>query len=322
MAERAAERLKRDLEQQVSAAEGERDRYLSALAETASTGDATASGESTGDQEPALTILKDKTLSAETRVEVIERLAAGISRRDNYIEALLAIVQDGDDAPTVRLAALNVLASAAFQVARFRLHEQAYQQVLRNLVADDDASLREAAVDTLAVQHDPEVQQTLLAGLQGNGPLPVARERAIQLLAEDDHLDNLPWLQQLYSSDSDDARQEAVRLMGSYTAASETLEGVLRNKDEATQVRQQSAASLRNVAPERFEVVAKEIATDSTDYPEVRTVSLNTLENLGASDSVYGDVEFVRRLEDVSADESAPPVAERARSFIERLPER
>jgi HEAT repeat protein len=323
MSERAAEDLKKEMERQVSAAKDARDRYLSELADTASTsrGDvsfAIAPAEESSDEEPAMTVLTDKALPAATRVEVIERLAASITRRGDYIEALLAIVQDGDEADDVRVAALNALGSAAFQVVRFRPFEQAYRQALRNLVTDADPRLRETAVGILAVQHDPEVQQILLAGLQGSGPLPVARERAIQLLAEDDHLDNLPWLQELYDSGSDGARQEAVRLMGSYAEATEMLEGVLRDKGEPTEVRQQSAASLRNLAPDRFEAIAKEIATDTTDDPEVRAASLSTLQHLGDTDRVHGDSEFIRSLADVGGDESAPQVAQGARDLIEQ----
>jgi len=64
-----------------------------------------------------------------------------------------------------------------------------------------------------AVRRDPVVQQTLLGGLWGAGPLPVDRMRTIQLLAEDNHPDTLQWLAELYRSDSEDARQDAGRLL-------------------------------------------------------------------------------------------------------------
>jgi hypothetical protein len=314
MAEEAAERLKRELEAALDAREARQDEFASELAATAS-----SSAAASTDEEPVLTVLADKSLPAETRVDTLWRMAARLSRRDHYIEALLALVQDGDDDRAVRLAALQVLASAAFQVARFAAHQQAYEQALRNLVSDEDASVREAAVDTLAVRHDPEVQQVLLAGLTGDGPLPVARERAILLLGEDDHLDNLPWLEELYADGSDDLRQEAVRLMSAYPAARSTLERILRDKDEATQVRQQSAASLHNVAPELFNYVAKEVATDATDYDEIRTVSLRTLTYLAAGNRVSEDPDFLARLEELSTQDAQSPVAEHARALIDRV---
>lgn len=321
MAESAEEQLKRELEAALDEREARYEAFLSEMTASASASRASARGEATDDEEPAHVVLHDKTLPADVRVDVIWRLSAGITTHDDYIEALLEIVQDRDDDGLVRSVALQVLGAAAFQVARFRPHAQAYEQALRNLVGDDDARLRDAAVDRLAVTHDPEVQQVLLAGLKGEGPLPVPRDRAIALLAEDDHLDNLPWLEELYETGSDAQRQEAVRLMSSYPAARETLERVLRDKDEATQVRQQSAASLHNLAPEHFEDVAKEVATDTEDYAEIRTVSLLTLQHLADSERVLGDDRFLDRLQDVTADAGESPVAEHARNLIERRPD-
>jgi hypothetical protein len=282
MAESAAEKLKREMEAELRAAEAERDSFLAKLEGAAAKPEAPteAVAPTAAEEPPALTVLRDKTQPAATRLEVIDHLGLHIADFGETVEALLAIVEDTGDDPEVRQAALRVLGSAAFQVVRFRPYEQAYLQALRNLVTDPDARLRDAAVGTLAGQHDPEVQQVLLKGLEGTGALPVDRERAIQLLAEDDHLDNLPWLRELYDGGSDDARQEAVRLMGSYPDAAETLETILRDKEESSEVRQQSAASLRNLAPDRFETVAKDIASDATDHPDVRETSAHALEQL------------------------------------------
>jgi hypothetical protein len=272
------------MEAELRAAEAERDSFLSKLEGMAAQSEAaqaeTRARATPAEEPPALTVLRDKTQPAATRLEVIEHLGLHIADFGDTVEALLAIVQDTEDDPEVRLAALRILGSAAFQVVRFRSYQQAYQQALRNLVSDTDARLRDPAVGILAGQHDPEVQQVLLTGLKGTGTLPVERERAIQLLAEDDHLDNLPWLKELLESGSDDARQEAVRLMGSYPDAAETLETIFRDKHESSEVRQQSAASLRNLAPERFETVAKEIAADATDHPDVRATSRQAVEHL------------------------------------------
>jgi hypothetical protein len=108
--------------------------------------------------------------------------------------------------------------------------------------------------------------------------------------------------------------------MGSYPAARTTLEGILRDKSESTSVRQQSGASLRQLAPDRFDTVAKEISTDATDDPEVRTASLRVLQHLGDTARVYADTDFVNRVRDVSSDQSAPEVAEVARELLEQRP--
>ena len=193
---------------------------------------------------------------------MLQRLAASLTRRDDCVEAMIAIVRDRDDDPDVREVALAVLDSAAFQVARFRPHRRAYDDALHDLVRDPVPMLRETAVTTLAQEREPGMQRILLDGLQDGGELPVDRELAVRLLAEDDHLDVLPLLQEeMYREGSPDAKQEAVRFMGSYPDAQETLEGILRDKTESAEVRQQSAASLRYLAPESYEATAKEIAT-------------------------------------------------------------
>jgi hypothetical protein len=322
VSERAAEDLAEKLQREVAEAQAAHSQYLSELAATAAASRAARSAEAhpEPDEEPAMTVLTDTSLPEETRVQVLRQLASSISRRDEYIEALLAIVRDRGDSSGVRENALRVLGSAAFQVDRFTPHQQAYEDALHDLVADPVLALREAAVGILAQRHDPVVQETLLQGLRGEGPLPVERERAILLLAEDDHLDNLPWLQDLYRSGSEDAREQAVRFMGSYPAAQTTLEGILRDKSESTGVRQQSGAALRYLAPDRFEEVAKDISTDTTDDPEVRTASLRALQHLGDTARVYADTDFVNRVRDVSSDESAPQVAEVARDLLEQGP--
>jgi HEAT repeat protein len=319
MSEQAAQDLAEKLRQELSEAQSAHTQYLSELAATAASSRATRPPVD-AEEEPAMTVLTDRSLPEETRVEVLRRLASSISRQGEYIEALLAIVRDRSDSPGVREAALRVLGSAAFQVERFSPYQHAYDDALHDLVADPVPAMREAAVGILAQRHDPVVQETLLQGLRGDGPLPVERERAILLLAEDDHLDNLPWLQELYSSGSESARAQAVRFMGSYPAAQTTLEGVLRDKRESTSVRQQSGASLRYLAPDRFEEVAKEISTDTTDDPEVRVACLSTLQHLGDTARVYADTEFVDRVRDLGSDESAPQVAEVARELLEQGP--
>jgi hypothetical protein len=324
VSEQAAENLAEKLQREVSEAQAAHSQYLADLAATAAASRAarspTAAAHPEPDEEPAMTVLTDTSLPEEARVEVLRRLASSISRQDEYIAALLAIVKDRNDSAAVRETALRVLGSAAFQVDRFTPHQQEYADALHDLVADPVPALREAAVGILAQRHDPVVQETLLQGLRGEGPLPVERERAILLLAEDDHLDNLPWLQELYRSGSEDAREEAVRFMGSYPAAQTTLEGILRDKSESSSVRQQSGASLRYLAPDRFDVIAKEISTDTTDNPEVRTASLRALQHLGDTARVYADAEFLHRMRDVSNDESAPEVGEVARELLEQRP--
>ncbi|WP_448624137.1 HEAT repeat domain-containing protein [Geodermatophilus sp. URMC 64] len=318
MSEPTVESLADELRREVSEAQESRTQYLSGLRSAA--GPRTLSGEESVDSDPVLRVLTDRGQPEEDRLELLRRLASTLGRRDDYIDGLLTVVRDSDDAPAVRQAALRVLAAAAFQVERFAPHQQPYEDALHDLVGDPDPGMRDRAVSILAQRHDPVVQESLLAGLRGDRPLPVDRERAVRLLAEDDHVDVLPLLQDMYREGSPDAKQEAVRFMGSYPDARETLEGILRDKSESPEVRQQSAASLRYLAPETYEATAKEIATDTDDDPDVRTASLTALQHLGDPERVYGDADFVGRVEAISQEESTSQVTQVARELLDRRP--
>ena len=328
MSEQAAQNLKEEMEREMAEARQVQSRYQDQLESAANTSranktpsrGAAADEQAAGGEEAEMTVLTDKSAPEDLRIEVIHRYAAQMTRRDDYIQALLTIVQDTSDANWVRIESLDALDSAAIQVARFQPHLEAYNRAMRNLINDPVPEIRETVVTTLASQHDPEVQQVLQQGLQGNGPLPVERERAISLLAEDDHLDNMPLLQELLGSADASTRQEAVRLMGSYTQAQDTLERVMLDKNESPDVREQSSASLRNLAPERFEYVAKEIATDTSEDPEMRAHCLQALQHLGSTENVYQDTAFQEKVDAVSSDESAPDVAQVARNMIEQRP--
>jgi len=266
-------------------------------------------------------VLADRSQPDGERIELMRRLGASLSRDSAYIEALLTIVTDRDDSPDVRTAALHLLGSASFQVLRFRPHRTAYLDALRELIDDPVPALRHTAVSVLARENDDAVQQVLLDGLRGDRPLPVDRAQAIELLAEDDHLDNLPLLQEFYRSDDEGDRVSAVRYMGSYPAAQDDLESVLRDKRESASVRQQSAASLRFLAPERLEAVAKEISVDTDDDPAVRAACLQTLTHLGDATTVYGDADFVNKVAEVGRGDAAPQVAKAARDLVEQQPD-
>jgi hypothetical protein len=118
MSKRAAEDLAEKLQREVSEAQAAHSQYLSELAPTAAASRAARSAAEAVhpevDEEPAMTVLTDTSLPEETRVEVLRRLASSISRRDEYIQALVAIVKDRNDSAAVRETALRVLGIAPF----------------------------------------------------------------------------------------------------------------------------------------------------------------------------------------------------------------
>lgn len=270
----------------------------------------------------AVAALTDTDLPADRRAEVLRRSRPVLVSTGRGIDCLLRVVGERANDPALRTAALAGLRAAAFFVDTFAPYRTAYRDLLRDLLTDDVAGLRKRAVSTLANEHDPVLQQTLTEGLDGAGTLPVDRATAIRALAEDDHLDNVPRLRELLGSDSPDERQEAIRHLASYPEARGIVEAALRDRDEYRAVRQQGAASLRALDPDRFREVAKEIAADAGEHDDVRTVSLTALQHLGDTEQVYGDDAFLDRVREIRDEGAAPQAAAAARTMLDRRPGR
>jgi hypothetical protein len=270
--------------------------------------------------EAARSVLADRAEPAERRLEVLRRIGGAIVRLPGGVDTLLEIAAEPDDDPAVRRAATSLLGVAAFEVVRFRPHRTAYVDLLRSLINDPVPELRDTAVSTLAAEQDEVVQQVLVDGLRGRGPLPVGRNRAIELLAEDDHLDTLPWLRQLYASTEEGDRAAAVRFMGAHPAAVDEVTQILQDRTETATVRRQGAAALRNIAPERFDAVAKEIVVDPSDDPAVRAGCLNSLRLPDDGAAVYNDPDFLDRIRTVAEESADNDVASLAQEILDNAP--
>jgi HEAT repeat protein len=268
--------------------------------------------------ETARDLVSDQAEPAERRLEVLRRVGGSIARLPGGIDTLMEIAAEPHDDPAVRRAATSLLGEAASETARFRPHRTAYVDLLRSLISDPVPELRDSAVTTLAAEQDEVVQQVLVDGLQGRVPLPVERNRAIELLAEDDRQDTLPWLRQLYASTQEGNRVTAVRLMGMHPAAEDEIARILQEGTETTTVRLQGAAALRTLAPERFAAVAKEIVLDPDDDTDVRAGCLDSLRFSDEGAAVHRDLDFLRRLRTVA--EEATGVASLAQETLDDAP--
>jgi hypothetical protein len=312
------EELARAARRETEQAHAEQAEYLAGF-----TGGAAASAGDRDDGaalEAARAVLADRSEPADRRIDVLSRLGDPVLRLPGGVDTLLRIAADSGDDAAVRQAAVGWLGVAAFEVERFTPYLTAYVDVLRRLLDDPVAGLREAAVTTLAAEHDEVVQQVLADGLEGDGPLPVERNRAIELLAEDDHLDTLPWLRELYTSAAEGDRASAVRYMAVHPAAEDDIAQILQDRAETTAVRQQGAAALRALAPERFDAVAKEIVLDPDDDPGVRADCLQSLRVADGGAAVYGDPEFLEEVRAVSEETGAPDVASLAQQTLDDAP--
>jgi HEAT repeat protein len=99
---------------------------------------------------------------------------------------------------------------------------------------------------------------------------------------------------------SDDAKREALRLLGADAKSAPLFEKLLRDKDEKAEIRQISAAALQALKPEKLQENAREIVLDDSDYDEIRATSLTALTQFGDEEAVAKDATLKKQISKLS----------------------
>ena len=282
--------------------------------------------------------------SDEYREQIRKEVEEELARQKDSSEAALAsaapeltpqdqlrILGDKTESASARRGALQALQQLAFKVPQFAEIRPAFIEVLRTVIDDPDAQLREQAIEALAQEKDEYVQRRLLEGLRHEGKKLVDDQKAIQFLGYDVHAEHYPILRKL-AQDSPDAgtRREAVQALAADPQSANLLYDIYDNKTEDEDVRNSSASALMNVAPEKFEERAKQAVVDESDSENVRAASLTALTYF-SPEAIEKDKDFVEQVKNVEAamappdaalsaagDEEASPLAKAVRKFRSR----
>src|SRR5215207_4303991 len=93
--------------------------------------------------------IKDRDGDAATRIALIEDAGVGAVGKPSVMQAFIRVLADPEEVDTVRLAALQALQQNTFSRAGFRRYEADYREALRAAATDDDAALRDQALERL-----------------------------------------------------------------------------------------------------------------------------------------------------------------------------
>ena len=191
--------------------------------------------------------------------------------------ALISLLIDRKARVAQRSAALQALGALDFLGPRFEPYRADYKQALRQLATDPRATLRDKALELLAIAKDPYAQELLVKSLESPDEAVVSEAKAMQYLAYDDHAELTPLAQKLYERSTGAAREEALRVLATDPSAERLLTRLLNDKSETSNIRRISASGLQNLNPEAFEKAARTIVTDDDDFDEIRATSLAAL---------------------------------------------
>lgn len=214
----------------------------------------------------------------DTRVAAIDQIRFNAVAYPAVIELLLTVLGDTGDDPVVRRAALGALAESSFRVVDFGPHATDYRAILRSVATDADLTLRERALEFLALAKDEYAQRLLLDGLRDPKKALVAARRALQMVGHDLHAEHYDLLRDIVaSSEHQGIRNDALRLLAADGDSKDLFARIVQDASQDTEARSTSAIALSSLAPEEFASIAQDIVLDEDDDDDLRATCLTTL---------------------------------------------
>jgi len=254
--------------------------------------------------------------SADSRVAALTTAPLPEEDLTDRVAALLSLMLDRRAPVAKRSAALQALGALDFLGPRFEPHRADYKQALRQLATDPRVTLREQALELLAIGKDPYAQELLVKSLENPDEAIVADAKAMQFLAYDDHADLAPLARKVYERSTGAVREEALRTLATDPASERLLTRLLKDKSETSSIRRISASGLQSLNPEAFEKVARAIVTDDDDFNEIRATSIAALAHGAEAHEKPADPKFVEAVQRVAEQTTSTALRSSSKRFL------
>lgn len=267
----------------------------------------------------AIDVIRDGEVDADLRASAVHAIDIEVGKRHDLIDLVIGLLRDSAEPTVLRLAALRVLQQSSFSGRAFNPKRPEYLAALRTVIDDQDASLRQEALQILAQHKDEYAQRRLLEGLEDSSKALIPPGKAIQLLGYDIHAEHYPILRDMVQNPpSPEAKQQAVRLLAADPTSKELLADRLKDKDERREVRNASAAAFQSLAPAEFEEQAKQIVLDDDEYDDLRATAINALTLFADQEALNQDAELTGRVERLREQSPSKEVRRTADRFLRK----
>jgi hypothetical protein len=234
------------------------------------------------------------------------------------VRQLLAALGNPAAPTSVRVAALQRLKAMAFLGAKFAPYHTEFLTALRKIVRPgSDPQLREAALEVLAAEKDPETQEMLRRGLQDPRSALVPPAKALQLLSYDDHANVSDLALNIFHQTDDlGVKEAALRVLGTDAKSQDLLAQLLQDKGQPASLRALSATGLHYLNPQRFANIARTIVMDDNESENIRATSLGALASVPNNHALRNDSGFLDRVEQLGTDNSLKDLSVAARRMM------
>lgn len=266
----------------------------------------------------AMSIATSARRTVKERVAALLEAPRAVCENDENLQAVLNILRNKNEPLEVRLAALQTLQAATFNVVEFEPCRGDYIATLREVAEDPDPELRQRVLGLLAREKDGFAQKKRLEGLQNPEKALLPPEKALQLLTYDVHAEAYSVARAIVSKPPNDtARREALRLLAADATAAPLFEKILRDKDELAEIRQISASALQALKPEKLQAHAREMLLDTSEYDDIQATSLTALTHFGDDEAVANDEALLKSVDRLIG-KATTGVKQSARRFLSK----
>jgi hypothetical protein len=255
--------------------------------------------------------------SASQRIHALSRMGGDFCEDTEKLQGVLNTIKDTTAPLPVRMTALQTMLSASFSAPNFNACRPDFLATLRSVAADKNIEIRERVLGILSREHDGYAQQVLMQGLQDPAKALLPPEKALQLLSYDIHADAYPLARKIVQNPPNEAaKREALRLLAADAASAPMFEKLLKNKKEAVDVRQLSAAALNSLAPEKLQQHARKIVLDKSEGDQLRATSLTAITHFADETATAKDNALYKGVDKLKTGASSPALKRVSKQFL------
>lgn len=245
----------------------------------------------------ALQIMSAESQNEEIRAAALEGLINEVSSNEKLMDEVISILNNDKRPVKLRNAALSVLQASSFSSGVFPSKRPAYFNALRKVVVEQN-SLREPAMEYLAMSNDAFIQSKLIEGLNKPEVAITKPEIAIQLLAYDLHAEHFPVLRRIAENPPNlQSKKQALRNLAADPQSKDLLWKTMQNQAEDPEVRHACAVALEVLNPGEIQAFAKKLILDDKENEELKAAMLNTL-TFSMNTATLHDADFNKKLTD------------------------
>jgi len=205
----------------------------------------------------AITQLGNKGNELKIRIESIGLID---ETSEVFLDTMLDIISDPSEPDDLKFELINEMAAAKRANRFFPSRKPRFFDLLRGLIKDENKKLRFQAIDILASNEDPVVQEFLIEEIKKETNNFISIPDAIFFLRQNPKPQHVELFRELFNQSNDiNVKRAAIAGLGNDTKSEGLLKKVVLDDKQDFKVREASALSLHNLNHELMNDLAAEI---------------------------------------------------------------